>query len=143
MIKMINKKIYAKNNFKINEYEIYVYDSYLEKLLFKAIANNYNTLANYIITILQSKNKMNISSTINKLVNYSTKDIVENEIVQKTLFCIVQNRKLERLNIQRLLLSLDYQFELKTSYHEFDDEIIFSDKVNSIPYINSIKTLNK
>ena len=140
---MINKKIYAKNNFKINEYEIYVYDSYLEKLLFKAIANNYNTLANYIITILQSKNKMNISSTINKLVNYSTKDIVENEIVQKTLFCIVQNRKLERLNIQRLLLSLDYQFELKTSYHEFDDEIIFSDKVNSIPYINSIKTLNK
>ena len=136
---MKKKKIYAKENFRISEYSIYIYDKTLSNLYIIALNNNFITLGNNIKVILKSKNKLEVSKAINNIINYYPKSNFENEIKEKTMFCILKNKNIKSINAEKILLNLEYQYDLKTSTHEFDDIIIFSDKINSIPYINSVR----
>ncbi len=137
------KKVYAKESFKIKEYEIIIHDTFLEEQFLKSIGNNYIELAYNILTIISCNNKLRISSAINNIVNYYPKTTVDSEIKDNVLLSILQNKEVKRINFEKILLNLEYNFELNTSYHEFDDDLIFSDKINSIPYNNSIKSLKK
>ena len=140
---MLSKKIYAKSGFKINEYEIFVNNNYLEEQLLKATGNKYNVLATNILTLVTSNNKKEVSKAINNIINYYPMATIDSEIKENVLFAVIKNKKMNNINIEKLLLNLEYKFELNTAYHEFDDDIIFSDKINAIPYANSIKSLKK
>ena len=136
---MKKKKIYAKENFKIGEYSIYIYDKALNNLYLVLINNGFVELANNTNIILTSNNKLDISKAINNIVDYYPKTEFESELKEKIIFCILKNKKLNVINIEKILLNLEYQIDLNTAVHEFDDDVVFSDKINSIPYINSIR----
>ena len=60
---MKSQKIYAKENFKINEYKINIYDEHLKKVYNDAIDNDCMGLAKPISTLLIKNNKFAVKDT--------------------------------------------------------------------------------
>lgn len=135
---MKKKNIYVKDNFKVEKRKSYIYDASLNKLSKKAGIEGYEELAILIKMILTASNKMELSYAINNLVNYYPKNEVDKDIKEKCVFCILLDSK-KKFDLTAFLLTLEYKFDLNTSYYEFNDEIIFSDKIINIPYKSSFR----
>lgn len=135
---MRSKKIYVKHDYIVDKYNCYIYDKGLEKILINCEENSFFHLYKVIDNVLKSKNTTEFSSNVNELINYNYKNDVEKKLLDKAIFCIVLNNKNNNFDLKKILLNLDYKFDLNSVTY-YSDEIILSENIRKLPYRSSIR----